>query len=91
MNMKNTESQSDKKDNLKNNFHNVFLENLKETYNSEKTLLASIPNMIINADSEELVEALNKRLEFTRNHINRLEETFYSLRESEIIKKPDAI
>ncbi len=89
--MKNTESQSDKKDNLKNNFHNVFLENLKETYNSEKTLLASIPNMIINADSEELVEALNKRLEFTRNHINRLEETFYSLRESEIIKKPDAI
>jgi ferritin-like metal-binding protein YciE len=89
--MKNIDSQSDKNDNLKNGFHNLFLEELKETYNSEKTLLASIPNMIINADSEELVEALSKRLEFTRNHINRLEETFYSLGESEIIKKPDAI
>ena len=89
--MKNTDNQSDKNNNPKNGFHNVFLEELKETYNSEKMLLASIPNMIINADSQELAEALNKRLEFTRKHINRLEETFYSLGESEIIKKPEAI
>lgn len=88
--MKNTESQSDNNDNLKNGFHNTFLDELKETYHSEKKLLASIAKMILNADSEDLAEALNKRLEFTQKHIIRLEETFYSIEELEIIKKPKA-
>ncbi|MET0758807.1 MAG: DUF892 family protein [Flavobacterium sp.] len=97
--MENTDNQFDKKDNqnigegnsekikidLKKGFHNVFLDELKDIYFSEKALLLTIPVMIKNADSEVLTEAMIKRLEFTQKHIIRLEEIFYSLGESEMI------
>lgn len=76
---------------LKENFHNVFLDELKDIYLSEKAILKMMPTQIENADSEEIAEALNKQLEFTQKHIIRLEDIFYSLGESEIIQKQEIL
>ena len=101
--MKNTDNQFNKNDNqkiggvnsekitfdLKKGFHNVFLEELKDIYLSEKAILKIMPTLIENADTEDKAEALNKQLEFTQKHIIRLEDIFYSLGESEIIPKQE--
>lgn len=70
---------------------NIFAEELKEIYLAEKALLISIPVMIKNATTEELVEALEIHLEFTKQHIKRLEGVFKSIGESEIVSKYDAM
>lgn len=72
-------------------FRNVFVEELKEIYYSEKAQLIAIPIMIKNAATEELVDALKIHLAFTKEHIKRLEDIFYSIGESEIILKYDAM
>ena len=103
--MKNTDNQTDKnhdqktgygfsdaiKFDLKNGFQNVFLEELKDIYRSEKALLITIPDKIKKAASVDILEALNKQLEFTQKHIKRLEDIFYSMGESEIIQKKDTL
>lgn len=70
---------------------NIFLEELKEIYLAEKALLISIPIMIKNAATEELVDALVVHLEFTKQHINRLEEVFSSIGESDVVLKYEAM
>jgi ferritin-like metal-binding protein YciE len=70
---------------------NIFLEELKEIYLAEKALLISIPIMIKNAVTEELTDALNVHLEFTKQHIKRLEIVFSSIGESDIVLKYEAM
>ncbi|MFV8441770.1 DUF892 family protein [Flavobacterium sp. LB2P44] len=70
---------------------NVFVEELKEIYLTEKALIISIPIMIQNAATDELVKALKVHLDFTLQHIKRLEDFFNSIGETEIILKYEAM
>jgi ferritin-like metal-binding protein YciE len=70
---------------------NIFVEELKEIYLSEKALLISIPIMIKNAATEELADALVVHLEFTKQHIKRLEVVFSSIGESDVVIKYEAM
>jgi ferritin-like metal-binding protein YciE len=64
---------------------NIFVEELKEIYFSEKTLIISIPILIKNAATDELADALKVHLQFTIDHIKRLEEFFDSIGEKDIM------
>lgn len=70
---------------------NIFVEELKEIYFTEKALIISIPVMIKNAATDELAEALKVHLQFTIEHIRRLEEFFNSIGETAIILKYEAM
>jgi ferritin-like metal-binding protein YciE len=70
---------------------NVFVEELKEIYHSEKAQLIAIPIMIKNATTDELVDALKTHLDFTKEHIKRLEDIFCSIGESAIILHYEAM
>jgi ferritin-like metal-binding protein YciE len=76
---------------IKEECRNVFVEELKEIYFSEKALIISIPIMIKNATTEELVNALKVHLQFTQEHIKRLEFFFASIGEAAIILKYEAM
>lgn len=65
--------------------HNIFMDELKEIYFSEKALLISIPLLIKTSATEELADALTVHLQFTINHIKRLEEFFNSIGEAAIM------
>lgn len=58
---------------------NVFVDELMSIYNSEKKLKLSLPKMILNAKSPEIVKALTIHLKFTQEHLLRLEELFTSI------------
>ena len=73
------------------NSRNIFVEELKEIYFSEKALMLSIPVMIKNATTNELVDALKVHLQFTLDHLKRLEDFFYSIGETDFILKYDAM
>lgn len=75
----------------KKNCRNIFVEELKEIYLTEKALLLSIPIMIEHAATEELVKALKVHLKFTIDHIKRLEDFFESIGEIDIILKYEAM
>jgi ferritin-like metal-binding protein YciE len=75
----------------KENCRNVFVEELKEIYFNEKALMLSIPVMIQNATTDELVDALKIHLQFTLDHLKRLEDFFCSIDETDIILKYDAM
>ena len=70
---------------------NVFVDELKEIYFTEKALIISIPIMIKNATTDELVDALKIHLEFTKEHIKRLEDFFTSIGEAAIALKYEAM
>ncbi|WP_051929407.1 DUF892 family protein [Flavobacterium sp. 83] len=76
---------------IKEDCRNVFVEELKEIYFSEKALTISIPIMIKKAATEELVDALKVHLQFTQEHIQRLELFFTSIGEENIMKKYEAM
>jgi ferritin-like metal-binding protein YciE len=71
----------------KKDCRNIFVEELKEIYFSEKALIISIPILIKNAATEELADALKVHLQFTLDHIKRLEDFFISIGETDIILK----
>ena len=70
---------------------NIFVEELKEIYFTERALIISIPVMIKNAATDELAEALEVHLQFTIEHLRRLEEFFNSIGETAIILKYEAM
>lgn len=53
--------------------------------------MLSIPLMIKNATTDELVDALKVHLQFTLDHIKRLEYFFCLIGETDIILKYDAM
>jgi ferritin-like metal-binding protein YciE len=103
--MKSTITKMDKKATLKNTkgnsdetnletsagCRNIFVEELKEIYFSEKALIISIPILIQNAATDELADALKVHLQFTIDHIKRLEEFFNSIGEKDIMLQYEAM
>lgn len=70
---------------------NIFVEELKEIYFTEKALIISIPVLIKNAVTDELADALKVHLQFTIDHIKRLEEFFNSIGEKDIMLQYEAM
>ncbi|WP_394758502.1 DUF892 family protein [Flavobacterium sp.] len=58
---------------------NIFINELMTIYNSEKELNETLPTMIKNAKTSEIVTALTKHLRFTQEHLLRLETFFKSI------------
>lgn len=61
---------------------NLFLEELKSIYKSEKKLNLTLPRMIVEAKTPEIAEGLTAHLKFTQEHLLRLETFFKSIKES---------
>lgn len=70
---------------------NSFIEELKKNYHFEKILNKALPEMIEHETREEIIEGLTKHLTFTNEHLVRLKEFFYSIGETEIVKKHEAM
>ncbi len=57
----------------------LFLNELKDSYNSEKQIVRALPRLAKAAASQELAQALRKHLKETENQVRRLERIFKSL------------
>jgi ferritin-like metal-binding protein YciE len=58
------------------NLEDLFLHDLKDTYDAEKRLTKALPKMAKAASSEHLKAAFEKHLDATETHITRLERIF---------------
>lgn len=56
-----------------NNLEDVFRDHLMDLHSAEKQLTSALPKMAQGASSKELREALEKHLERTREHLERLD------------------
>jgi len=59
----------------------LYTDELRDLYNAENQLLKALPKMAKGASSEELKDAIEKHLEQTRGHVQRLEKVFDQLGE----------
>ncbi|HLN52986.1 MAG TPA: ferritin-like domain-containing protein [Lentimicrobium sp.] len=59
--------------------HDLFTEQLKDIYGAEKALYQTMPTMLENATSEDLIAAIEKHRTQTENQIKRLEQVFESV------------
>lgn len=69
----------------------LFEDELKDIYWAEKALVKALPKMAKNASSEELVQAIEKHLEETEEHVSRCEEIFALLGKEPRGKKCEAM
>lgn len=69
----------------------LFEDELKDIYWAEKALTKSIPKMIKNATSEELIEALTEHLTETEDHVNRVEQVFETFGKKAVAVKCEAV
>jgi ferritin-like metal-binding protein YciE len=76
---KKTENQSEQMD---NDLHELFLDELSDLYSAEKQLTKALPKMIKAAQSEELKNAIEQHLMETQGHVTRLEKVAKSLNEN---------
>jgi ferritin-like metal-binding protein YciE len=51
----------------------LFEKGLKDIYSAEKQLVLALPEIVKAVDNEELEEAMNRHLEQTKRHVDRLE------------------
>ena len=72
-------------------FHEFFVDELKDIYWAEKHLAKALPKMKKAATSPELAEAFDKHTEETNTHIATLEQVFALLEEKAQGKKCDAM
>ncbi|KIO77356.1 hypothetical protein TH53_09815 [Pedobacter lusitanus] len=72
-------------------FHEFFVDELKDIYWAEKHLVKALPKMKKAATSPELASAFEKHTEETNNHIATLEQVFQLLDEKAQAKKCDAM
>ena len=72
-------------------FHEFFVDELKDIYWAEKHLSKALPKMQKAATSPELAEAFEKHTEETNTHIATLEQVFQLLDEKAQAKKCDAM
>jgi ferritin-like metal-binding protein YciE len=72
-------------------FHEFFVEELKDIYWAEKHLVKALPKMKKAATSPELAEAFEKHTQETQTHIETLEQIFELLGEKAAAKKCDAM
>jgi ferritin-like metal-binding protein YciE len=85
----NTKSKTGKVENSE--FHEFFVDELKDIYWAEKHLSKALPKMKKAATSPELAAAFEKHTEETNNHIATLEQVFQLLDEKAQAKKCDAM
>jgi ferritin-like metal-binding protein YciE len=71
--------------------NDLFLEELKDTYDAEKQLIKALPKMAKAASSDELTAAFEEHLDITEGQVTRLEQVFKSLGESPGRKKCEAM
>lgn len=72
-------------------FHEFFVDELKDIYWAEKHLSKALPKMKKAATSPELASAFEKHTEETKTHITTLEKVFELLGEKAQAKKCDAM
>ncbi|QDW26288.1 ferritin-like domain-containing protein [Pedobacter sp. KBS0701] len=72
-------------------FHDFFIDELKDIYWAEKHLAKALPKMQKAATSPELAAAFEKHTQETEQHIATLEEVFSLLGEKASAKKCDAM
>lgn len=72
-------------------FHELFVEELKDIYWAEKHLVKALPKMKKAATSPELAAAFEKHTEETETHIATLDQVFMLLDEKARAKKCDAM
>ncbi len=72
-------------------FHEFFVDELKDIYWAEKHLVKALPKMQKAATSEELKAAFEKHTAETQQHIDTLEQIFELLGEKAAAKKCDAM
>jgi len=72
-------------------FHEFFVDELKDIYWAEKHLAKALPKMKKAATSPELAAAFDKHTQETNNHIATLEQVFALLEEKPAAKKCDAM
>ena len=72
-------------------FHNFFVEELKDIYWAENHLAKALPKMQKAATSKELASAFEQHIEDTNLHIQTLEQVFILLDEKPAAKKCDAM
>jgi ferritin-like metal-binding protein YciE len=72
-------------------FHEFFVDELKDIYWAEKHLVKALPKMKKAATSPELAAAFDKHTQETQTHIDVLEQVFALLGEKASAKKCDAM
>lgn len=72
-------------------FHEFFVDELKDIYWAEKHLITALPKMKKAATSPELAAAFDKHIGETETHIATLEKAFELLGEKAVAKKCDAM
>ncbi|KQR70735.1 ferritin-like domain-containing protein [Pedobacter sp. Leaf176] len=85
----NTKSKTGKMENSE--FHEFFVDELKDIYWAEKHLVKALPKMKKAATSPELAAAFEKHTQETQTHIETLEQVFSLLEEKAAAKKCDAM
>jgi len=60
----------------------LYIKELRDTYDAEKQITKALPKMAQAASSSELRQAFEEHLEQTKNHVQRLEQIFKALNES---------
>lgn len=85
----NTKSKTGKMENSE--FHEFFIDELKDIYWAEKHLVKALPKMKKAATSPELAAAFEKHTQETQTHIETLEQVFSLLEEKAAAKKCDAM
>lgn len=69
----------------------LFEDSLKDIYWAEKALCTALPKMAAKATSAELVKAIEKHLEETKGHVQKVEEVFGIFDKKAVAKKCDAM
>ena len=72
-------------------FHQFFLEELKDIYWAEKHLVKALPKLEKAATTQELKKAFGKHTNETQNHIEIVEKVFELLGEKAVAKKCEAM
>ncbi|NOW94190.1 ferritin-like domain-containing protein [Mucilaginibacter sp. SG564] len=72
-------------------FHEFFVDELKDIYWAEKHLVKALPKMKKAATSPELAAAFDKHTQETQTHVDTLEKVFGLLGEKAVAKKCDAM
>jgi len=73
------------------NLRGLFEDGLKDLYWAEKTLSKSLPKMVKNASSPELIRTLKNQLTEVEEHVSRLEQVFKTTGIKTNTKKCDAM
>ena len=79
------------KSNAAHGLRDLFEGGLKDIYWAEKILTKTLPNMVKNASSPELVSSLKSQLNESKEHVSRLEQVFEVTGMKPTSKKWDAM